>query len=84
MRLTRQAGEITTKALRTGIDALHEGMSDRELASILIGTAIREGKRAHVRRAVCDIRAAQLPCPQLAGWERQSSGEISSTRRWQP
>jgi Xaa-Pro dipeptidase len=43
LRYMRQAGEITTKALRAGIDALHEGMLDRELAIILVSTAIREG-----------------------------------------
>ena len=39
----RQAGEITAKALRAGIDAIHEGMTDSELASILLATATREG-----------------------------------------
>ena len=39
----RQAGEITAKAVRAGIDALHEGMTDRELASIILATATKEG-----------------------------------------
>jgi Xaa-Pro dipeptidase len=43
LRYMRQAGEITAKALRAGIDALHEGMTDSELASVLLATATREG-----------------------------------------
>ena len=39
----RQAGEVTAKAVQAGIDALHEGMTDRELASIIQATATREG-----------------------------------------
>ena len=39
----RRAGEITAKALQAGIDSLHEGQSDRELASIILSTAVREG-----------------------------------------
>ncbi|MCH8088354.1 MAG: aminopeptidase P family protein [Chloroflexi bacterium] len=39
----RRAGEITAKALRAGLEALHEGMSDRELARIILGKATEEG-----------------------------------------
>ena len=39
----RQAGKITAKAVQAGIDALREGMTDSELASVLMATATKEG-----------------------------------------
>jgi Xaa-Pro dipeptidase len=43
LRYMRQAGEITATALRAGINALHKGITDSELASVLLATATREG-----------------------------------------
>jgi Xaa-Pro dipeptidase len=39
----RQAGEITAKAIRASFDALQEGVTDSELAAVMLATAIRAG-----------------------------------------
>ena len=43
LRYMRQAGEITAKAVGAGIEALHEGVTDTEIGSVLLATATLEG-----------------------------------------
>ena len=43
LQYMRRAGSVTSKALQAGIDSLHEGQMDNELASIVLSTAIKEG-----------------------------------------
>ena len=43
LRYMRQAAQITAKALKAGIEALSEGVTDTEIGSILLSTATLEG-----------------------------------------